>query len=425
MPLQTLQPRHPHAVLHHILGFLLPIDPHPRPNPQKVKHAQSPGISPRPSGGQSVIRSGAVISQNLRGVSPDEESSVIGAFSPHLFRIGRLNFEMLRCQLIRHGNTLLHILTQNGKRLFQRLHGGRSIRLRQTPDLPLHLTIDLVDDPGIVAHQNRPRHDIVLRLRYQIRRHDLRIRRSVRDDQDLRRTRQHVDPAMSVHQRLGRGDPFVPRADDDVAGRDGRADAVVGSGDSVGHAADGLGASDAEDDVGAGDVGGGEGDGGGAGGGEDDVGAAGGAGGDDGHEDGGGEGVASSRGVASGGSTRTNRMPRLPPRNIYLHIHHALPLRLRKGLHPPINIQQTFPIFLFQPIKGLLALFGRDDVIVISLGQVAQTTRHGEEGGGTDDGGVGGAEFREDGFGLGEGRGVDGVFDFEGYFVGGAAGKHV
>lgn len=51
--------------------------------------------------------------------------------------------------------------------------------------------------------------------------------------------------------------------------------------------------------------------------------------------------------------------------------------------------------------------------------------RHGEEGRGTDDGGVGGAEFREDGFGLGEGRGVDGVFDFEGYFVGRAAGQHV
>ena len=53
----------------------------------------------------------------------------------------------------------------------------------------------------------------------KIRRHDFRIGGFVANDQHLRRSCQHIDPALSVHDGFRRRDPLIPGTADHVAPR--------------------------------------------------------------------------------------------------------------------------------------------------------------------------------------------------------------
>ena len=210
---------------------------------------------------------------------------------------------MLRCKFVGHGNAFVHVLAEDGEGLFERFFGGGFIGFGEAIDLEFDLGIDRGYDGGVVGNENGTGDNVVFGLGDEIGSDDFWIGRVVGNDEDFGGSGEHVNAAVSIDDGFGGGDPFVSWSDNDIAGWY-RWDSVGGGGvgiDTVGHGGDGLSASDAEDNVGSGNVGGGEGDGGWAGGGEDDVGASGGAGGDDCHEDGGGEGVASSGGVASGG----------------------------------------------------------------------------------------------------------------------------
>mmetsp|Transcript_10602 Transcript_10602/g.26114 ORF Transcript_10602/g.26114 Transcript_10602/m.26114 type:complete len:270 (+) Transcript_10602:535-1344(+) len=263
---------------------------------------------------------------------------------------------MFRRKLVAHGNALVNVPAQYRERLFERLPRRGSIGLRERLHLLRYLLVHRVDHPPVIADQYRPCHHVVLRLRDKIGRDDLRIRSFVRDDEDLARSREHVDAAVPVHDRFRGRDPLVPRSDDDVARRH-RGYGLLAvrarfGAHAVRHGADGLCAAHAQHDVGAGDVRSCEGYGRGSGRGEDDVGTSGRAGGDDGHDDGGGEGVPSSGGVASGGTTRTDALPGLPPRNIHLHVHHAPSLRLGEHLDPIVNVQQRLPLVVVERVEG-------------------------------------------------------------------------
>jgi len=161
-------------------------------------------------------------------------------------------------------------------------------------------------------------------------------------------------------------------------------------------------------------------------GGEDDGLAAGGFGGDAGHYYRGGEGVASTRGVASCRCTWRYGMTGLAPRNIGLDIRDAGPLHLRKLLHPLVNIHQRIPLPHTQRIERLFTLLPTHHVRTAVLLDIAQPFGDGHEGerihGGPAlfwiVGSSGFGEFVEDSRGLGEGRAVHRVFYFEGYFRG-------
>ena len=61
VPLQSLQPRHDDAVVHHGLTLGRVVDPHPGPDAQEVEDAEAARVPAGPAGGEGVVRPGPVV----------------------------------------------------------------------------------------------------------------------------------------------------------------------------------------------------------------------------------------------------------------------------------------------------------------------------------------------------------------------------
>mmetsp|Transcript_41618 Transcript_41618/g.50635 ORF Transcript_41618/g.50635 Transcript_41618/m.50635 type:complete len:324 (-) Transcript_41618:335-1306(-) len=323
-----------------------------------------------------MIRASPIISQNFRSTSSNKQPPVIQTRFRHSLRILRHYFQVLRGDIIRYLDTLLHALTNHRKTLRQRLPRRTPIRFRQTLQLPPQRLIHPLHNLLTRPQQNRPRHNIMLRLRNQIRRHHLPLRTLVTNHQHLARTRQHINPTIPTHHALRRRHPFVPRTNNHVAR--GYRRIGVGGGETVRHGVNRLGAADTEEKIDGGDVRGGEGYGGRVGGGEGDGGAAGSAGGDGGHYDGGGERVASSRRVAACRTARTDCLARHASRNGNLAFIHAVPLHFRKGFHAGVDVDEGATFLVGQTVERGLAFFLGDDVAGALGGYVAEFLGEGD-----------------------------------------------
>ncbi len=121
---------------------------------------------------------------------------------------------------------------------------------RRVGEQHLERVLDLVGQGRIDGDEVACRSRIVLGLRHQIDRDEVRDGSIIGEHEHLARTREHVDPALSHHELLGCGHIRVARADDLVHTLD-----RVGP---VGESGDGLCAPDLVDLVDTGFCGGGE-----------------------------------------------------------------------------------------------------------------------------------------------------------------------
>mmetsp|Transcript_27258 Transcript_27258/g.60041 ORF Transcript_27258/g.60041 Transcript_27258/m.60041 type:complete len:297 (+) Transcript_27258:643-1533(+) len=255
---------------------------------------------------------------------------------------------------------MVDVLALYGKTLPQGRQRRASVGFRQGVDLRGDLGIDFVDEIGIGAQQNGPGHHVVLCLGDEIGGHHSGVGRLVANDQDLRGPGQHVDPALAANDGLGGRDPHVARSANDVAGRNGF---LAVDFQSKGHGGDRLGSPDPQKDVGTGHVRGREGDGVRFGAAQDDGLAPGGPGRYGRHQHAGRQRVSPAGGVAAGGSTGTDGVTGLPPRNVHLGVGDGVPLQLGKGLDAAVHVVENGSLGFVEAVVGPLALLrGHDQV---------------------------------------------------------------
>mmetsp|Transcript_15175 Transcript_15175/g.31379 ORF Transcript_15175/g.31379 Transcript_15175/m.31379 type:complete len:305 (-) Transcript_15175:706-1620(-) len=132
---------------------------------------------------------------------------------------------------------------------------------------------------------------------------------------------------------------------------------------SKGHGGDRLGSPDPQKDVGTGHVRGREGDGVRFGAAQDDGLAPGGPGRYGRHQHAGRQRVSPAGGVAAGGSTGTDGVTGLPPRNVHLGVGDGVPLQLGKGLDAAVHVVENGSLGFVEAVVGPLALLrGHDQV---------------------------------------------------------------
>ena len=100
--------------------------------------------------------------------------------------------------------------------------GLRDGRPRQGRALPADRGHDARAERSVVGQTHGPRHRVVLGLGEEVRGHVGRLRRAVRDHDDLARAGDQIDADIAEDEALGERDVEVPRPDDLVDGADGR-----------------------------------------------------------------------------------------------------------------------------------------------------------------------------------------------------------
>ena len=306
MPLQPLETGHNDRVVDHRLGGLCVIDPHPRPDPQKVKDAEATGVPAGSTRRKGVVGTGSVVSQDLGRAHPDEKAPVVGTPEGVPVRVAGLDLQVLRGDVVGDLDALGDVGALYGKALLQGRQGGAAVGFGKGVDLLVDLGVDVLDEFRTGAQQDGTSDHVVLGLGDEIGSDNGRVGGVVAYHQDLGRSGEHVDAALAADDALGGRDPHVSGAADDVAGGDGsgrggRIRRFFGKLETERHGGNRLGSTDPQEDVGIGNVGRGKGDRSGLGAAQDNGGATRGAGRHGRHQDAGGEGVSSAGGVASGG----------------------------------------------------------------------------------------------------------------------------
>ena len=149
--LQTFEARQDNAVLDHTLTLRGIIDLHPGPDAQKIEHGQSSRVSSSAPGGEGVIGTGPVITQDFCRVLSEEESPVILARLAHRFRIAALYFQVFGRNVVGNADTLVQAVAVHGKALRQRLPRRGAIGFGQRFNLHGHLLINGVNRVGVGA----------------------------------------------------------------------------------------------------------------------------------------------------------------------------------------------------------------------------------------------------------------------------------
>ena len=173
----------------------------------------------RAPGGEDVRRPGEVVARRLGGGRADEERA--GGADAGEERLGSGDLQAHVLGGDRVGDLGEPGARQRDDRDAVSLHrGARDGRARERLERAADLEGDRLRERCGRADQERIRRLVVLRLGEEIRRHDVRVRRLVGDDEDLARPGDAVDRHRAEDEALGAGDVEVSRADDLVDPRD-------------------------------------------------------------------------------------------------------------------------------------------------------------------------------------------------------------
>src|SRR5688500_18117772 len=152
MCVQPFSPRQPCRVFVQTGGSLLVVDLKPRADAQERQHCQSATEAGCPPGRQDVIRSRAIITEHLRGVTAEEQRAVVLKRRSQGARICHVELKMFRRQLVTHYNSLLRMTDEHSTAILERY--SCNVRRGQVGQLSLELLIDLVDEPFAQAHEH-------------------------------------------------------------------------------------------------------------------------------------------------------------------------------------------------------------------------------------------------------------------------------
>mmetsp|Transcript_15686 Transcript_15686/g.34307 ORF Transcript_15686/g.34307 Transcript_15686/m.34307 type:complete len:214 (-) Transcript_15686:286-927(-) len=186
----------------------------------------------------------------------------------------------------------------------------------------------------------------------QIGRHDGGLGRFITNDQHFRRSSQHVNTAMTIHNGFCCRHPLVARATNNVA-----TGHVVLSFDTVSHGGNGLSTTDAQEIVGAGNVPRRQGDECRFGTRQYDRFTTSGASRHGRHDHRGRKGVPPPRCITAGRLARTHRVSGFATGNVHFHVVDTFPLHFGKCLDATMNVHQGRAVLVRQLFKGGLALF--------------------------------------------------------------------
>ena len=133
--------------------------------------------------------------------------------------VPRVNFEVLGRDFIRERRRFLQVLHDDDsaavlQRIFRDFLSGKKRALTRG------LRRQNIREYFVVRQHDRAGTPVVLRLRKHVRSHICRIRRTVRDDENFARPRQHVYPHLTVNVLFRKRHVNVPRPRHDVDFRD-------------------------------------------------------------------------------------------------------------------------------------------------------------------------------------------------------------
>ncbi len=196
-----------------------------------------------------MVGAGAVIAQGFRGVTAHEDRTGVADLWQVLVGIFHRQLEVLGRDAVGHVDGLGHVgdLDQRAAPLDG---GAGDLGTLQGRQQALDALGHAVEEGCVRADQDRLRILIVLGLGEQVHGDPVRVGLAVADDEDFRRSGDHVDADLAEHVALGGGDVDVARTDDLVHRR-----YALGT---VGQRSHGLGAADGEDPIDSGDAGSGQ-----------------------------------------------------------------------------------------------------------------------------------------------------------------------
>mmetsp|Transcript_6970 Transcript_6970/g.14563 ORF Transcript_6970/g.14563 Transcript_6970/m.14563 type:complete len:364 (+) Transcript_6970:370-1461(+) len=313
--------------------------------------------------------------------------------------------------IVGDGDAMINTIALDGKALFQGFTGRGAIGFGEGVNLAFDLLVNFFNQCGRGTQQNGTGDNIVFGLGNQIGRHHLGIGGFVANDQNFRWSRQHVNATISTDNGFGRRDPFISRSTNHVA------TGHVVSVNSISHGGNGLRATDAQKVIRSGNVTSCQGNGSGFGTGQNHCFASGGSCRDGRHNDGGRQGIASSRGVTARSFAGTHSVTRLASGDIHFHVRDTLALHFGKGLDALVNVDQGGSFLIRQTIKGGFAFFLRDSETGSIGGNISQSLANFQEFVLVDFA-IGLFQFVDNGGGLFQRFGVHWIFNLQRHLVG-------
>mmetsp|Transcript_103984 Transcript_103984/g.291308 ORF Transcript_103984/g.291308 Transcript_103984/m.291308 type:complete len:206 (+) Transcript_103984:206-823(+) len=194
-----------------------------------------------------MVGTRTVISQHFGSVFSHKQTTIIGTGLSYCLSIYGLNLQVFGSNVVRDFDTFFNRLAFYCKTLFQGFQSCRTIGLWQCFNLLCDFLIDFFNHSGICTQENGPGYDIVFGLCNQISSHNLGIGCFITNDQDFRRSRQHVNAALSIDQGFRGSHPFVAGSTNDITSRDHPIDTKR-------HGSNGLGTTNAQKQIYVGNV---------------------------------------------------------------------------------------------------------------------------------------------------------------------------
>ena len=189
-----------------------------------------------------MIGSGRVVAERHRRVSTHEHGARVLHLRGQPRRVAGHDQQVLGREVVGNMHRLLHVLGHDDAAVGL----ADDVRSLQPAEKALELLLDAVRELAGVGDEDAPRQRVVLELRGQVGRDEVRPCLGVGHDHDLGRTCDSVDANRAEHLLLGERHVDVAGARDDVDSRNARC--------PVSERRDGLRPADPVDSIHAGDV---------------------------------------------------------------------------------------------------------------------------------------------------------------------------
>ena len=215
VPLEPFNPPQPRGIHGNTPCPSPSIHPQPGPHPQERQHTQPASETCSSASGQNVVGSDPVVAEHLGRYAPDEQPAIVPEPACNDLSVPGHDLQVLGSERISNSDRLVEAGAEHRTPVLKRSSSSR--RSRQDRQLLRERDLNPSDQPFIRTHQDRHGIDIMLRLCEQVCGHSPGISTLIRQDQQLRWTRQHVDPHLTRHDLLRCRDPPVAWPDNHIA----------------------------------------------------------------------------------------------------------------------------------------------------------------------------------------------------------------
>mmetsp|Transcript_45339 Transcript_45339/g.144093 ORF Transcript_45339/g.144093 Transcript_45339/m.144093 type:complete len:322 (-) Transcript_45339:728-1693(-) len=166
VPLEPLEPRQRHRVLHLPLRRHKVVDPHPGALPQKGVDGEAARVLSGARRRQHVVGAGAVVAEHLRRAGADEEAAIVLQPAGERHRLLDVQLDVLDGQPIVDGDRLVQARHHDRVAVLQRLR--RHLASGEHRQLRRQLAVDRRGELLRQADEGGQRRRVVLRLREEV-----------------------------------------------------------------------------------------------------------------------------------------------------------------------------------------------------------------------------------------------------------------